>query len=377
MVVIQYLFPLAAAVNFFSITALFIIVGLFGNKGLSADIAIIQAATIALFLSFSGNARSLILGGSNRHYTNLFYFRLLLLAPVSYIAYYLSISIVDLSTPLAIGLIIRKISEWFAELQLANKEKQHDVMFAFRYCLVNGLGLLVLIVVATMFSYDVFIVSLFFWALIPLFFILDCFKSLTKPPHIKALTGYFPHVGSTAVIGFSTYLFRVLIYLLVGKVMAGSFFTAYAIGGVISSLYTQAIGPTMIHRNKAAAIKKVLKYAFAVISMGCVVSILATVSKGRFLDYEMLLAIGISLIGGGVMLVAQHYRLHIIQVVKRDVFVPDAMANMLLISSVPFAYYLFQSTAFYYLFLWTALLNLAFYLVLGLKITLREEVNAN
>ena len=55
------LHPIAVAINFFSTTALFIIAGLCGMKELSAEIAIAQGAIIAVFLSLSGNARSLFL----------------------------------------------------------------------------------------------------------------------------------------------------------------------------------------------------------------------------------------------------------------------------------------------------------------------------
>ncbi|RLA46686.1 MAG: hypothetical protein DRR42_18190 [Gammaproteobacteria bacterium] len=58
------LFPLAAALNFFSITALLIITGLTGSGELAANIAIAQGAILVVFLSLSGNARNLILASS-------------------------------------------------------------------------------------------------------------------------------------------------------------------------------------------------------------------------------------------------------------------------------------------------------------------------
>ena len=343
--------------------------GLVGKKGLSADIAIIQAATIAVFISFSANARSLILSSNdNEHEANLWSFRLLLLLPISGLAYYLSVIIVDVPALLAIGLIIRKATEWFAELQLASKEKQHDVTFALTYAVINSISLLLLIITMLLLGYDAFIYGLFLWALLPLLFLKDYAQNLKQSPKLKGLARYVSHVGSTAVIGFSTYLFRVLIYLLVGKVVAGSFFTAYAIGGVISSLYIYAIGPTIIHRNTSGALKVVLKYALTVTLTGIMLIVIAAANESLLVSSNnMMRAIGISLIGGGVMLIAQHYRLHFIQVYKRDVFVPDALANMLLIFSVPFSFFLFNESAFYYLFLWAAILNLSFYYALSLK----------
>lgn len=52
------LFLLAAALHFFSITALLIITGLTGSGELVANIAIAQGAILLVFLSLLGNARN-------------------------------------------------------------------------------------------------------------------------------------------------------------------------------------------------------------------------------------------------------------------------------------------------------------------------------
>ena len=54
-------YSLAVAVNFYSLTFLYIIAGLIGQTQLAADMAIIQGGLLAIFLALSGNARSLIL----------------------------------------------------------------------------------------------------------------------------------------------------------------------------------------------------------------------------------------------------------------------------------------------------------------------------
>ena len=47
----------AVMINFFSITALFMAASLFGMEELSAEIAIVQGAIIAVFLSLSGHSK--------------------------------------------------------------------------------------------------------------------------------------------------------------------------------------------------------------------------------------------------------------------------------------------------------------------------------
>ena len=83
------LYPIAAASNLFSVTALLIIAGILGNGELAADIAIVQAAVVAIFLSLSGNARNLILANkTDSDDKSLFYFRLITMLPAAVAVFY-------------------------------------------------------------------------------------------------------------------------------------------------------------------------------------------------------------------------------------------------------------------------------------------------
>jgi len=57
--------------------------------------------------------------------------------------------------------------------------------------------------------------------------------------------------------------------------------------------------------------------------------------------------------------------------------VPDALANILLISSIPFAFFLFGKMSFSVLFLWSSILHLMFYVPLGIKTRLLFYPNTN
>ena len=146
-------FPLATAINFFSITALLIIAGLLGHEALAADIALVQAATVAIFLSLSGNARNLILAsGKETDEKSLLYFRLTAMVPAVGAVYYLIQHTFDISIYTVTGLIIRKCAEWVAELQLANNEKNNNHAFALKYIKFNILsfiGLILMLLIST------------------------------------------------------------------------------------------------------------------------------------------------------------------------------------------------------------------------------------
>ena len=144
-------------------------------------------------------------------------------------------------------------------------------------------------------------------------------------------------------------------------------FTAYALGGFISAIYSYAIGPTLVLRNKGNTWKPVVVFAAVFFILGLTLILVSKVSDLSLYSPLFIDAVGISIIGGGVMLLAQHKRLHLLQVCKQDVFVPDALANILLLSVIPFAFYVFGSISLSFVFLWSALLNLTLYLVLSYK----------
>ena len=346
-----------------------IIAGLFGNEELSAEIALTQGAILAIFLSLSGNARNLILGDeTNSNERGIFHFRLIALPPAIFGAFYLANSIIDVPILLVIGLILRKSSEWFAEIQLASKEKSDDYTFVNKYVFFNALSLIILLAQFVFPTEINFYYALYFWAVTPDLFLLPLIYKMMRSTGEKfELRKFIPHLGSSTIVGTATYIFRLLIVILVSKALAGKIFTAYALGGLVSAVYTYALGPTMISRNKGnvGMILAVFSGVFSLFGLALiVVSRVIGLSLYSPLFVE---AVGFSIIGGGVMLVAQHQRLHLLQTCKQDVFVPDALANILFLSSIPFVFYVFGETSLGLFFLWSALLNLMFYTVLFLK----------
>jgi hypothetical protein len=155
--------------------------------------------------------------------------------------------------------------------------------------------------------------------------------------------------------------------LLVGKSIAGQMFSAYAIGGVVSSLYVYALGPTLVLRNQHGN-----SGTLYMIVAGCFLLGALSIASALFWQqsiYEPIFvyAIGYSLIGGGVMILAQRQRLYILQVHNQDVFVPDALSNILLVGSIPFAYYLVGVEIVPAFFLISAILAFLFYIPLSYK----------
>jgi len=362
----HFLFPLAAAINYFSITALLIFSGLTGNLELAADIGVIQGAIIAVFLSLSGNARNLILANTIKNiHNNLLAFRLLAVIPAVFVVFFLIKSVIDISPYLIIGLVIRKTSEWFLELKLASREVEDDFNYARRYLYLNVSGFLLLLFVLFFSWMDIFYITLYLWAALPIVVLSPnmTWKNTLKLFKVSS-TGLIPHLGSSTVIAIAVYISRILILIFAGKYLAGQMFTAYAIGGVITALYTYALGPTLITGNLVSSDKALIYAISFCISMGMLVTFTAIFDVVNIVTPLFLYGIGFSLIGGGVMLQAQRQRLYIIQIYKKDVFVPDALINILLVASIPFAYSVIGEFSFSLFYLWSAVLNFLFYMPL-------------
>lgn len=364
-----FFFPIASALNTYSITILLIFSGLVGHSELTADIAIVQAAIVAIFLSLSANARNIMLSNNCiNDEKNLLFFRLAIMLPAALTVFFLTKSSPNIDTYLVIGLIFRKCSEWIIELQLAKKEREGFSFFAVKYTLIDCFALLtILLIIAFKLEKQIFFYAIFLWAFIPSFFSLKFVKNSLNLKNFKfSLKKFLPHVGSTTIIGFSMFFFRVLVIIFAGKVLAGQMFTAYAIGGAICSIFTTAIYPSIVFQRKN--INTLLLYiSLSMIFVGIAVYILSNFIHETIYSNIFIVSLGLSISGGGLMLIAQSKRLYLIQSLKKDVFVVDSIVNIILVIMIPFVYYLFEFNGFTTLFLISGVLNVLFYVPLYYK----------
>ncbi len=323
---------------------------------------------MAIFLSLSGNARNLILASDDldTKAKSLWFFRLSVLIPAALAVFLLLGNTIEISTLLIIGLVGRKSMEWLAELQLAQEEYSGNYRFASKYIVVNSIGYLSVVATVVIPSLaDYFFACIFIWAVLPALHLTDYARYIWNLRNSQLnFVALMPHMGSSTIIGISTYVFRTLIVIMVGKSFAGSMFTAYALGGVLSSLYVYAIGPSLMLRAQGDNIRPLYYFSIFCMLLGLLTIVSVWMWHLHLSEPVFVYSIGFSLVGGGVMLLAQRHRLKILQCYKRDVFVPDAISNILLICSIPFAFYLFGEISLALFFLWSALLHLVFYALL-------------
>ena len=297
---------------------------------------------------------------------HLFRFRVLLLPLLAVAAFALARGVVAVPTWLALAMVLRRSAEWLAELQISEREQADDRPFAFRFCSFQ-VGLWSTVVLAAQTDSPLLLQSAFVaWSLSPLVLSGHHLRRMLtradgEPFRMATLV---PHLGSSWVIATLTYAFRIMLVLLAGKDQAGQLFPAYAVGSMVCSLYTQALGPSLVSTGASAGEGRMRQWTWvavvALVLIGAAAVVLAASgfgSRGGLL----VSATGFSLIGGGIMTLAQMKRIIILQVENRSVFVPDVLANIMLIATVPFAFYLLRNDGLVLLFLWSAILNGTFY----------------
>jgi hypothetical protein len=358
----KLLFPAAIALNMYQPTILLIVLGFFGNGGLAADLGISQGAVVAVFMAFSGNARSLILADSSgRKIGQILTLRLLLILPLAAVTFYLSRSIVEVPLWLVLTLIIRRVGEWIAEVQLTKWEMEAQISSVVRFIILQGFGLMPFLAVLVADTPELFRGMLIVWAVMPL---MMAWQLLSLPFRQGASIPYqdlLPHFGSSSIVSISMYVFRIMVTLIAGKELAGILFSAFSLGGMISAFYAFALGPSLIKHGGGEG--KVRTISSTMILLGAAWILIPLHIECSAITHILHLAIGVSLLGGALMIRAQHLRLLMIQRDGHDVFVQDCFANILLIASIPFASSLFGPSVLLLLFLWSSILNLAFYMI--------------
>ncbi|MGE7991600.1 hypothetical protein ACQKPE_11215 [Pseudomonas sp. NPDC089554] len=368
-------FPIAFMANTFAMMLVMIGLSLFGKPGLAADFGLIHGATVALFYSFSGNARSLILAESEQiNAAGILRLRLILLLPLGVVAWMLCAPVVDGGALFVLLLVLRRATEWVAEIFLSEQELKHQHYAAMRFLFVQG-GLSLALLVALLVDGPLALPAIVAWAFSPLLVCLGKGFSWGVPggwaPLLASVRLLLPHFGSTVVIGVSVYVFRLFILLVADKHVAGDLFSAFALGGILGAVFSQALGPTLVRHERQGAGGGRLQRLFALLLMGMMLAGLMLIA-GAWLVPDWFewthksqlfwLAVGCSLVGGVVMVLAQRIRLRILQSQGGgDVFGSDMLSNLLLVSCIPFLFYGVGVQALSALYLVGALLSWVFY----------------
>lgn len=366
-----YIFSLAILLNSFSMTGLMLFCGLAGAPELTADIAIVQGATLALFYAFSGNARNIIFADKSGSASSLLLrTRLILLLPLACLSFIFSSLIGSVGFDLALVLIGRRCSEWIGEVYLSYYElhdvKRPAILTTIAECVTLFAVLVLIFVMKTNPS-----VSMILWALAPLVAAMQgkLVGSRGRVKFMENLSILAPNLGSTTIIGITVYIFRLSIILLIGRIPAGDLFTAFGMGGLLPTVYSSSIGPSLAlraHRdgNKSRGTQYFSYLGIIFCLLGVAIAMFSTIHPEIVLNKTAKFwnAVGLSLAGGAIMMFALHLRILMLQKGRNiEIFGTDVLSNILIVISVPYFFFLFGARALEGLYLFNAILTLCFY----------------
>jgi hypothetical protein len=361
-------------INGLAMTAFMVVVGLAGKTELAADIGIVQAATLALFYAFSGNARNLILNDSFPVSSqSIMFSRLWMSLPLGILAFYLSTIVSGVEIYLAIILILRRIVEWLGEVHLSQLERERNQKFTTKYLIIQ-VALLFFALAWTLAGNLMPLMGLFVWAVSPLFFSFNfIYNSLKRTVKVEKTIWYrlLPHIGSSAIIGITVYIFRLLIISFTGKKVGGDLFTAFALGGILGSVFTNALGPSLAMYLKLDEVNKIPKGIKLALLISLIMGLVLWAMLMQKADTVYWLgkshffwkAIAYSMVGGVIMAFAQIIRHKILQHHDaKDLMGPDVLMNIGMIAMVPFNYLLLGIESMAALFFMNGIIALVFYM---------------
>ncbi len=324
----------------YSITGLLVILGLLGKHLLATEVAVVQGAALATFYVLSGDARHLILSGKSDA-INVVSFRLAWVLPLAFLAYFMSTTVGQVDHLIATSLVLRRATEWLAEPHVTEIERKNQKWSGFYIQPALFLALIIQIMITDEF----WIVWL--WAISPVLF---SFKFMMQANVRSAFDFTWQNITSTAVIGFTGYIQRILIVSLVGKEFSGMLFPGFAIGSFLGTMAANVIGPTMI--NKGFIYNKLIIYFFAaLLSTG-----LLTLFLSDTIPYQTM---GLSIIGGVAMIAAQQSRLLLLK--SDNTLELDLLFQLALVFSIPAIYFIGGPNALMSFYLTGSLLAWLFY----------------
>jgi hypothetical protein len=302
----------------YSITGLLVVLGVAGKHVMAADVAIVQGAVLATFYVLSGDARHLILS-DKAHANNVVFFRLVWILPLAILSYFMSTIAGHVESVIAYGLILRRCTEWLAEPHVTEIERQNGKWSGWYLQPI----IFMFFVGQLVFTDQLWLIWI--WAISPIIFSLN-FIAQAKPHNFFNFG--WENITSTAVIGFTGYIQRVLIVSLVGKQFSGMLFPGFAIGSFVGTMAANVAGPTLFRKGLHHSVY----FTIALIALLLVGGLV-------FFSSETVIykTIGLSIIGGAVMIAAQQSRLSLLK--NSHTLELDLLFQLSLVFMIPALYF--------------------------------------
>ena len=338
---------LAYSLNFFFPTLLLVFASLSKNYELSSELGIVISVSYLVTQIFSANTRSIIMSKENNYkllnYSLYYRFCLSNIFILGFLYFALSSTIILTNKFLLINISILIILQWVTELILLRFELKKKSNFIFYFVIIyTSLFILFLITILLSYKFSKYIIIVINISLLLLIIYhvsLEKIKLHSKMSFKKVIINYFLGYSflSSFFIQFTNLIWRIMILIYCGKVIAGIYFSSFAFGSLISTVFNVSFGPTLHKKkiNMKYIYKKIIIFYIFFIFISVLIWSKFLFSVNLFQSNLFFFSTAISLIGSLFMLKAASDRQKFILINKNKVFKLDLLCSFFLILLIP------------------------------------------
>lgn len=314
---------LSLTITSFTLPIIMIIIGLKGNTSLAAEISIIHSLIFLIFFPLCGNARNYILNSKDKMLKlGITNFRIIFYVPLLLIAFIvneitLKIEIEKFSFFIVIGSFF-----WFFEIFVTHFEQKEKNIYCLSFLFIISV-ILISFFFQNITSYNDIIQNLIYLLVlyipIKIFVFFSYEKNITlKKLNLIFVTKIYHHIGSSLVVGITSFLIKMLIVTFLQKKDAGNIFLGFTIGGAIVTLFAYGVGPTIIKQFKDKNFNFGCIYKIIIIFISILILIFTfnesfDLLRIKNLNYLFYYSLYFSTIGCVFMLLGQYLKLFVTQ----------------------------------------------------------------
>ena len=351
---------------------------IFGHFSLAGELGLVGSFWITVTQIFSSNMRSIVISESNIGYALItMVYRLFFSILFFILTFFLIEKLIILDNyNLVITFSLLILVQWIFEMYLAICEVRKKY-FIFKFLsIINFMTSFTTIILLYFSEFDllIYLINLYIIIIIA-FFIFHYFYFPLKFKFvnfnlrtiIKLNIQTIAFLSSFAIV-ISSFIWRILIYLLFDKSLAGLFFACFSIGSFPGTVFNTIIGPTYI--KEKIIISKFLKIILLFLFFTALIFFFLSsyfVFNNNFVDYLNIkfasFTISISLLGSFFMCYAMYLRHKKIEdsSSRTNLFQTDVIYGFSVTFIIPTLYYLGNEKAVSFSFFLASLVALMFY----------------
>ena len=350
--------------NFFLPSLLMIFFGYKGAYNLSGDLGLIISLNIFLTQIFSSNARSLIIKKKSINFVRKNYVLRIFLAFPIIIINLIIINYFDFSHQIFLFLLVILIlQQWIFEINLSINEFNKKRSFFFSFIILSTLTCF-----SILYKIELFLILINI-LYISYFFITSKniinFKKLFINIYAAIEKILRWELFSSLSLNFVNLIWRILIVIYCGKIIASIYFSAFAIASMFGTIFNITYGPT-VTKNKIKQ-KNLENLIFSIITIMIIFFIFYSfINKDKiFNNFEQTVAfiLSFSLVGSILMYKSQYFRQYVLQNynLKNKIFKFDVIYSIIILPVIPVLFYLGGSNYVSFAFLTSSIISFVIY----------------